>query len=405
LTVRIDAPELALQEPEQQFSADNLQTGLEFVGTNTNIGWSANFDIRVIVNPQGNDVLTLYDVCLGRGHFSVAVEPESLFEWDSITVNLFQMPPDKRPKLSGSFPGEGRRGFDIRGLIQLFDDSDRPGKILFESVPLRLYLTDSSTQILDTIGISMTARYGGVPESLTGGHQKPAEKGPAPDFKADAADRVYRKKLEPAGLEMDLTACFNAMSEFHLDYDVQLADRDITLHRQDIQTLEVRPDIIVELPLAFRIAADSPAGSESTLALSKMFGENFDLFGRDPPGSSGQGSSSNNVADMLETVTVDLSYTNTISAGLRLGGFDEPKVIIENREGELRGQQTLEFNREDIGYPFAPKLEVFVAADRIDPRGNRYGMLTINRGAGEIPMGITMDLSVLAKTDINIDLF
>jgi hypothetical protein len=107
---------------------------------------------------------------------------------------------------------------------------------------------------------------------------------------------------------------------------------------------------------------------------------------------------------MLETITVDLSYTNTISAGLRLGGFDEPKVIIENREGELRGRQTFKFKREDIGYPFSPKLEAFVTADRIDQRGNRYGLLKIKRGAGEIPMGISMDLSVVVETDINIDL-
>jgi hypothetical protein len=408
LTVRVDAPELALQEPEQQFSAENSQNGMEFAGANTNIDWSANFDIRVWVNPQGNDVVTLHDIRPGRENFSVTVVPESLFEWDSITVNLSKMPPNKRPKLSGSFPGEGKRGFDLSDLMKLFDDPNMPGKILFDAVSLRLYLTDPSNQILNTIGINMTAQYGGVLESLTGGeYEKPVEKGPAPDFEADAVEKVYTKELEPAGLELDLTACFNARSEFSLAYDVQLMDRDITIQRQDIekQILDIRSDIIVELPLAFRIAADNPTGSDATLALSEMFGENYDLFGRSPPGSSGKaGDSSNEVSDMLETVTVDLSYTNTISAGLRLGGFDEPKVIIENKEGELRGQQQFKLNREDIEYPFAPKLEVFVTADQTDEGGNRYGLLKIKRGTGEIPMGISMDLSVVVETDLNIDL-
>jgi hypothetical protein len=400
LTVRIDAPELALQEPVQQFSADNLQTGLEFWGANTSIDWSADFDIRVTVNPGGNDVVTLYDIRPGSGHFPVSVEPESLFEWNSITVNLSEMPPGKRPKLNGSFPGEGKRGFDLSPLLELFDDPDRPGKILFDSISLRLYLSGSS-QILDTVGVSMTSNYGDVSESLTGGGYKKPGESRAPDFKADAADGVYRKELEPAGLEMDLTAVFNAKAEFSLAYDVHLADRDITIYRQDTQIFEIRPAVLAELPLTFRIAADDPAEPDAIIALSQMFGEGVDLFGRSPPGS---GDSSQDVADMLETITVDLTYTNTISAGLRLGGFDEPKIIIGNREGELQGRQTIKFNREDVAYPFVPKIEAFVPADQTDQWGNRYGLLKIKRGMGEIPMGISMDLSVLLETDINIEL-
>ncbi|MDR3144816.1 MAG: hypothetical protein LBU21_00910 [Treponema sp.] len=401
LTVLIDAPELALKEPVQQFSADNLQTGLEFWGANTNIGWSADFDIGVTVNPGGDDVVTLYDIRPGRGHFPVIVEPESLFEWENITVNLSEMPPGKRPKLSGSFPGAGKRGFDLSRLMKLFDDPNRPGKILFDSIPMRMYVSGPS-QILDTIGISMTARYGGASESLTGGeHKKPGKNGMAPDFQADAADGVYRKKLEPADLGMDLTAAFNAKADLSLTYDVQLADKDITIYRQDTQIFEIRPALLVELPLTFRIAADDPAGSDATLTLSQMFGEGADLFGRSSPGS---GDSSPGVADMFEAITVDLAYTNTISAGLRLVGFDEPKTIIGNREGELRGRQTIRFDREDVAYPFVPKIEVFVPADQTDQRGNRYGLLKIKRGTEEIPMGISMDLSILLETDINIDL-
>ncbi|MDR2404297.1 MAG: hypothetical protein LBD78_09755 [Spirochaetaceae bacterium] len=411
LTVQVDVPELAIQEPVQQFSADNFQTGLEFWGANTNIDWSADFGIQITVNPGRNDILTLYDIRPGNGHFPVVVEPESLFVWDSITVNLSEMPPDKRPNLSGSFPGEGKSGFDLSGLMEFFDDPDKPGKVLFDSIPLRLYLSGYS-EILETIGINITAQYGSTLESLTGGeYKKPMSNGMGPDFQADAQDGVYRKELESADLAMDLTDCFNARADFVLIYDIRLSDKDITIFRQDTQIFEIRPDLIVELPLAFRIAADDPSASEAVLTLSQMFGENEDLFGRSPPGfgdPSGQtgddGSSKNQVADMFETITVDLVYTNTITAGLRLGGFDEPKIIVGNKEGEMQGQQTFKFNKADMAYPFAPKVEVFVSADQTDQWGNRYGLLKIKRGAGEIPIGITMDLSVVVETDITIDL-
>jgi hypothetical protein len=362
------------------------------------------------VNPGRNDILTLYDVRPGSGHFPVLVEPESLFIWDSITVNLSEMPPDRRPNLSGSFPGEGSGGFDLSGLMELFDEPDKPGRIFFDSVPLRLYLS-GSLEILETIGINITAQYGTTLESLTGGeYKKPMGNAIVPDFQADVQDGVYRKELESADLTMDLTGCFNARADFVLTYDIHLLDEDITIFRQDTQIFEIRPDLIVELPLVFRIAADDPAASEAALTLPQMFGENEDLFGRSPPEydpsgqTGGGGSSKNGVADMLETITVDLAYTNTITAGLRLGGFDEPKIIIENREGEMQGRQTFKFNKEDIAYHFAPKVEVFVSADQTDQWGNRYGLLKIKRGAGEIPMGITMDLSVVVETDLAIDL-
>jgi hypothetical protein len=411
LTVRVNAPELGITGQEQRFSADNFETGLEFEGANAAIG-RANFDVQVEANPGRNDVLTLYDVHPKASGVSVVVRPESLFEWEDIRVNLAEMPPEQRPKLTGSFPGGDGPGFDLSGLLGIFDDPDHPRRLLFDNIPLHLFLSGPS-EIIDIISFSMEARYGGTAENLTGGiYAKPAAGGSAPNFQVDAPDRVYGKALEPAHLEINLTQAFNAKADFVLSYSIQLSDRVIAISRGDIQRLEILPDLIVELPLAFRIAVDNPAEPFATLELSGLLGDSPDLFGRSPPAQDGEtqeagksDSSPFDLADIVDTLTMDLGYTSTLSGGLRLTGFDEPKTILgANTGGDFTGRQIVEFKKKDLEYPFAPKVEIFVPVDSTDSSGGRYGLFKIMRGTKEIPLGISLSLFINLKTDINAEI-
>ncbi|MDR1949147.1 MAG: hypothetical protein LBQ38_07130 [Spirochaetaceae bacterium] len=426
LTMEINSPVLGIDHVSQTMGADNWETGLEYAGANSNIGWS-NFNIDLTVK---SEELTLYDIRPGDKDFAIIVEPESLFEWESITVNLFEMPENKKPQFAGTFPGEGN-AFDLSSLTAAFEDSNNPNKILFDKVSLHLFI-DGPPEIIDTISIKMSARYGENNEDLTrdpvsgNPYAKPRGDGKIPDFETYAPDQVYRgEKLDDAQLELNLTNIFNAKADLVLDYSIQLANKEITIPRGDSQSIVIRPDIIVELPLAFLIQADDPASNMAALALPGMLGDE-DLFGRPDPNpvlpevidpetglpvpqapaqSAEKDDSSNEIADMLKTVTLDLTYTNTMAVGVRLMGenFSEPKPILN---AEQAGRQRISFNQEELAYPFVPEIEVFVPLNAESPvlNGKPYGRLEIGRGTEGIPMGITLSLSVTVETDLNIEL-
>ncbi|MDR3334749.1 MAG: hypothetical protein LBT13_07680 [Treponema sp.] len=376
---------------------------------------TADSDITIDVGPPQDEesaILTLYDVAPGDPiELAVAIEQPLVFEWTEAEVypNAL-LEGEDAPKFDGTFPAE-EFGFDLSQFTESLKDMMEPGeidKIEFDKVTLHLYVTGAD-DLVENISICLDAQYPpDIKKYLTENEDDP-DNNYVPLKKmskplGNPLAGAYSEALPEASFDADLAGVFNDKpKDLFLNYKLQLPDK-MTIHRDggDLN-LTLKPDLIIELPLKFKIAADGKDYAQ--LDLSKLIPQTSgDLLGRTGPNDS-----LDENFEYVDYVSLNVNYTNTI-------GLSDTLIVLtvrdaaaaEETDSKVRFSKPLlrlrdggpydsllQLQVEDLKYPFKPEIEIKI------PAQNGYGSLEIKRGK---TLKLAITVSVKARIDQEIEL-
>jgi hypothetical protein len=184
-----------------------------------------------------------------------------------------------------------------------------------------------------------------------------------------------------------------------LVFDVKLAD-PTTINFSDEaadNTISIKPDILLDLPLELKIKADPPSSNYAAIKLIKPddSGET-DFFGRhsetDPLVSA--------AVITPEEISLTLDYVNTLGVAMDLAlvnGHTDFRKLIPMQSGGS-GILSLNIKRSELPFPFTPGFEALIPAENYDIPGNyRYAILKI------VPGGF-IQISKLRIDQLSLDL-
>jgi hypothetical protein len=419
LNVNFHAPVFGIDET-QISSETTFKEGMAFSPSDDYIlNLATDYSpITITVGRQG-DILTLYDVTPGDPiELAIAIEQPLVFDWTKAVVypnKLFDYlkteaekdpnaaPP---PQFNGHFPADGEQGFDLSQFTESLNKIMAEGeidKIEFDSIPMNLYVTGAD--VLSSISIKMDARYNSdTVEQLTEGKSQPLKKMSEPlgDFPTDGK---YLRKLPDASFSTDLAGIFNAKpKDLFLDYELMF-EPTMTLYRDggDLN-LTLKPDLIIELPLKFKIAAEEQPDDNgkyyAQLDLQGLIPQTSgDLLGRTGPNDP-----LDENLEYVDYISFNVNYTNTLG----LSGTSILLTVKEDTETRFSKpllqlwdggphESLLQLQVEDLKYPFKPEIEIKIDAKQ---RGG-YGILEIKQGK---KLEIAITVQVKARIDQEIEL-
>jgi hypothetical protein len=192
----------------------------------------------------------------------------------------------------------------------------------------------------------------------------------------------------------------NKPENFQIKMDIKLPD-PCTINfsnRDSPNTLSLKPDLIIAVPLDFKIypdALDSPGTATINLPADDLGGN--DLFDR------------TNAADPLiniaginpEDITITVSYINTLGITMDIAFISTVSGVENFRRvipisGNANGF-TLNLKKQEIPYPFNAGFKLILPADQYDPvKGSDYAPFKI------LPSGTMKITSLRANATVNI---
>jgi hypothetical protein len=437
LMVNVNAPDFGFGG-EQETTEDNYATGLNFPGAGIDFSPGNNYGVTTTITPKADGVTIYGDdkqrLLVGKS-FTITATPSSLFDWKKARI------------IPGKFPGMGEEdefgatfpdgeGLDLSALTEELG-STAGADLRFHRIKLNLYL-DGPGKIIEKINLALTANwtrdaagaYSGGPSTIGNEIANDAgaplvsklnpNAGSVPVF---GNEGVYAGKLPAPDYqnEADITRIFKqSPGDLNLTYEITFSDAEfVEIEKTEGQkSLSIKPDIVLELPLQFEVAAEGSADYAAIkLPLADFMSdddddeEKPDMFGRSDPGA-GEAESEENMdyIDQIRSAGLKIRYQNTLlNASLYLthegpDGPDgeprfEPKPIFLAPEAGRTDPLVTELDlniAEELKYPFSPAVEVRIPAE------GGAGVLTIRPDTPEEKAGINMlSISATVKTDLD----
>jgi hypothetical protein len=362
----------------------------------TPFGTAKTVNFTFTVTSDANKI-KIYDVAPGD-QISDPITPTPEFRWTSAEI----YPGQVTDNMAGSFP-DGAEGFDMSQLTSAVGDAVNVNNIDFDNVNVNLYV-NGPRSVLGVTKITLATRIGSAPPNNIASDQALQNVNPlttAPDFDSLAVEGVYSGSLPGAQYATSgFTPVFSQKPEsLFIDYELTIAGEETVsiTPAGDSRRITLKPDIVIELPLKFRLRSQTtdPEGI-ATLTINGLGEDGEDLLGR-----TGEDDDS---FDLVNSITLDITYTNTIGLGsssiyLNIGeNFHQPLLTLAPDQPNSR-EVTLTSN--DLVFPFTPNVVLQVLAEETDGQGRKYGVIEIKRGTEEIPAGLNVSLSLRAVADID----
>jgi hypothetical protein len=362
------------------------------------------------MKPAFSGELTFYNITHGE-QIEIAIEPKAVFEWSNAVVYPKEIAKEMGDnyKTEYEFP-DSTKGEAPINLSELFDPlkdaiGDEADKIGLDKAELYVYI-DSSGNFLEQPGttLTLTVTYTDQTNDSPVFHDHEnklswdsssgsSDGSQAPSF--DENSNTFNGVLEEQFDVVDLQDIINARpDDFRLTATVDLAD-EATIDRGEDYSFYISPQIVIKLPLRFRVEKENPSDSDAYLNLDNLLSDSDDpdddLFGRD------SAEDQEDLFEFLDNLNLFIDYKNNLGMnGMQLivtpqsTGSPLPPFDIKSPTGTI----TTRLSREDIEWPFMPKLQLKIP----DPDGSsgQGGLLELKRQDKDIPSFSITSMSVTA---------
>jgi hypothetical protein len=211
---------------------------------------------------------------------------------------------------------------------------------------------------------------------------------PAPQFAGDKYGDLLPVQYTP----ISFADVINSRSAiFRLKAEVKLPDEATvtpTVGEGGKTSVQISPQVVIELPLSFRVDKVNSSDEYAFLDLKELLSDDqVDLFDRDSPDDQEE------LFEFMENINLAISYTNNL-------GMDGATLIVTTHSSEKRfpifasGTINTALTRQDIEYSFMPELKLEI----LDPNGSTGsgGLLEVKRQEDDRPGFHISSMSVTA---------
>jgi hypothetical protein len=415
LTVKVNSSDFGIDATES-FTKETSVTGEDFVGGEKQviITDKSKYDAAITLNPSppaGGLPVTIYTDAAHpltpNSQVTIRATPTSLFDWNQATINpqdfFLAHPADS----GGTFPG-GEGGFDISDLTKSMGSATGT-ELQFNRITMNLY-TGGNT--IDEMTIKLYARYSGVPEFQLPPDTQTGTPEAAPNFSPEENEwatalpnPVYKNTKEITGVFQE------SPSDLKLRYEIGSTATEGLIEKVEGAAFSIKPDIVIEMPLEFLVAAEKPELGYAVINLemaefiSGDGKDKTDAFGRSDPGAGGD----KEFIDQIQSAGLKITYKNTLmNSSLYLAQYDgevsrfTPKLIFDPTAADATEPKVTDLDlniAEEIRWPFMPVIEVHVPLTE----GANTGVLIVRPDKPDEKAGINMlSISARVKTDLDI---
>ena len=369
INVTVSSTTLSIAEKKEAFPAQSPATK-KFLGQNVTLqpATQSNIDMKMKVELPGyksaDNTFTVQNVKPGE-KYSVGGSVAFEANWQQATVKT-----DK--PFEGSYPAGGGEPMKLSDLWKMI-----PEGISFKEIGACLYL-DAPMENFTMKGY-MTMNE----KPLWGRKDNPAtlSKSTAP---TGPADGDWTEQVDPAKASVDLSKDLLEIMKGRpgsLSFNYSLTTDGVTIQKNQIAGEQsLRAVMLMKLPMELEINSDEMVDKPENMpfkekgvpidvfTLAKVYSDepdaNNDLFKREEPWSLDD--EINKLLDQLQSLKMELDYTNDLGMSLGAWFYDSRTEISKNFTLEQgSGTINLDFGLDEIKkiiqeYPFSPQLYVFL---------------------------------------------
>jgi hypothetical protein len=363
------------------------------------------YELKANAEPSGGKV-TLEDVIPGEKVVITAIPQfPPVFRIKQAVVNPDEMPDGLDLNINIPDTSAGEDPINLAELLKAVDDF-LPIENLNLSPSAFLYLNDDLPRNMklkieadmgDDAPVNLLPASGGA-----GFAPIDDDRGQVPVFSGNE----YAGALPAPALSLDgdkLMALFQSKPEsLLLAIEAKLANPTTIEFSAEAaaNTIIIKPDILLDLPLEFKLRADPPTADYAVIKLTQPNeSERTDLFGR----SSAEDPLINIGGITPEEITLSFDYVNTLGVKVDLAlvatdfdGHENFRKIIPIGSGGF-GTCTLNIRSSELRFPFRAEFEALFPA-YLEEGGSKYGVLKI------VPGGIIRVSELRADVQFGLDL-
>jgi hypothetical protein len=376
--------------------------------SNSNSKLEASYNIG-----SSNGELTFYDITppaknagAAAGQINITATPEIVFDIANAKLNFSGMPP--RPDFPiGKIPNDNE-GININDFLEPYDKYLKAENVVFNGINAALFVKDISPDgLLTDTKLKLWSSSSGYLNLNrdNGGYTalKPMNSANPGTLPPEIFGTEYTGSLPPGLLPLDVAEIqkiFRARPVALFGYyDAQFPNKPVTIEFAEDTTLRIPYELFVEIPLDFKVFADSPPEAPqpyATIHFDNIAGKDGDIFDRKndwDPVVDGAG---------LKTVKVTINFDNSL-------GYEGLEAWLVSKNGSVenfrqilgalndgKGSFSVELETDSIPSPFTPGVEVRLPATESEG-GKNYAPLKIRRGGG-----ITVELKIGAEGSVEI---
>ena len=403
INVTVSSTTLSITEKKEAFPAQSTATK-KFLGQNVTLqpATQSNIDMKMKVELPGyksaDNTFTVQNVKPGE-KYSVGGSVAFEANWQQATVKT-----DK--PFEGSYPAGGGEPMKLSDLWKLI-----PEGISFKEIGAYLYMEAP-------MDIKMSGYMTMNEKSLWGSTEKKEtlSKSTAPVGPKEGEWTDYVDPIKASVNLSDKLLDILKGQPDSLSFKYSLEAEEVKINKEQVSgTQSLRAVMLMKLPMALEINSDKMVDKPKDLpfkekgvpidvfTLAKVYSDepdaNKDLFKREEPWSLDD--EINTLLDQLQSLKMELDYTNDLGMSLGAWFYDSGTEISKNFTLEQgSGTINLDFGLEEIKkiiqvYPFSPKLYVFL------PDTTPEQPFVLNRDG---KLGFTLTVAAAADIDYTYDL-
>lgn len=403
INVTVSSTTLSITEKKEAFPAQSTATK-KFLGQNVTLqpATQSNIDMKMKVelpgSNNGDNTFTVKNVKPGE-KYSVGGSVAFDVDWKEATVKT-----DK--PFEGSYPAGGGEPMKLSDLWKLI-----PEGISFKEIGAYLYMEAP-------MDIKMSGYMTMNEKSLWGSTEKKEtlSKSTAPVGPKEGEWTDYVDPIKASVNLSDKLLDILKGQPDSLSFKYSLEAEEVKINKEQVSgTQSLRAVMLMKLPMALEINSDKMVDKPKDLpfkekgvpidvfTLAKVYSDepdaNKDLFKREEPWSLDD--EINTLLDQLQSLKMELDYTNDLGMSLGAWFYDSGTEISKNFTLEQgSGTINLDFGLEEIKkiiqvYPFSPKLYVFL------PDTTPEQPFVLNRDG---KLGFTLTVAAAADIDYTYDL-
>lgn len=369
IDISVSSTALNMTGQKKTFAAGKESTEI-FSGTNLTLqpATQSEIDMKMKVelpgSNNGDNTFTVKNVKPGE-KYSVGGSVAFEVDWKEATVKTTDKP------FEGAYPAGGGEPMKLSDLWNMI-----PKGIMFKEIGAYLYM-DAPMDIQMSGYMTMNEK------PLWGDKDNPKtlSKSTAP---TGPAEGDWNTKLDPTKASVDLSENLLGILKGQpdsLSFKYSLSANEVNIKKEEVSgTQSLRAVLLMKLPMELEINSDEMVDKPENMpfkekgvpidvfTLAKVYSDepdaNKDLFKREEPWSLDD--EINKLLDQLQSLKMELDYTNDLGMSLGAWFYDSRTEISKNFTLEQgSGTINLDFGLEEIKkiiqvYPFSPKLYVFL---------------------------------------------